>query len=100
MVNISIVQASPICTVCESCDRNNSSFFSHALLLVKFLSEFHLFFFVLFVVNDKFDTGNAEGFGESVKGRASSMTTQWFQTLASDWPLATGRGDEEVRAKS
>lgn len=36
----------------------------------RILSEFHLFFFVLFVVNDKFDTGNAQGFGEGVKGRA------------------------------
>lgn len=98
MLIIFLVQrAIPVWTFCELCNQNNSTARS---LLVDILSEFHLFFLVLFVVNDKFDTGNAEGFGESVKGRASSMTTQWFQTLASDWPLATGRGDEEVRAKS
>lgn len=34
------------------------------------LSEIHLLVFELFVVNDKFDTGNAQGFGEGVKGRA------------------------------
>lgn len=53
---------------------------------------------MLFVVNDKFDTGNAQGFGEGVKGRASSVTTQWPQTLASDWPLPPDAGTRKRSA--
>ncbi len=48
------------------------------------LSEFHPLVFVLFVVNDKFDTGNAQGFGEGVKGRAFPL---WQHNGLRHWPL-------------